>query len=78
MNREITDIGDEPESVGRISLDDVRADPDIMRKKVEAKVMSILGKYGYTMALADFRWTAGQVQARIEFVEKPKEIVTQD
>ena len=74
MNNAITDIDAEPESVGRVSLDEVRSDPEIIRKKVEAKVMSILDKYGYTLALADFRWTDGQVQAVIEFVEKPSEI----
>ena len=68
MNSEITDIDDETESVGRISLDEVRADPEIMRKKVEEKVMSILSKYGYTLALADFHWLSGQVQARVDIV----------
>ena len=71
--RIIDEIEDEPESLGRIQLDDVRADADIVRKKVNEKITTIMDKYGYTFSLTDFVWSGGQVQATIEIVEKPKE-----
>lgn len=71
--RIIDEIEDESESLGRIQLDDVRADPDIIRKKVDEKIKSIMDKYGYMFALTEFSWINGQIQANIEIVEKPKE-----
>ena len=66
-------IENEPVSVGRIRVDEARADPDIFRKKVDEKIHAILDKYGYTLSITEFFWVNGQVQANIEIVEKPKD-----
>ena len=76
MSKDISEIQAEieaeTESVGRIQVDELRSDPDIIRKKVEEKITSILDKYGYTLSLTEFSWAGGQVRANIEIVEKPK------
>ena len=66
-------IENELESVGRIDIEELRNEPDIIRKKVDEKIKSIMDKYGYTFALTEFSWVGGQVQANIDIVEKPKD-----
>lgn len=66
-------IDNESESVGRIYTEELQRDPEIIKKKVDEKIKSIMDKYGYTFALTEFAWINGQVQANIEIVEKPKE-----
>ena len=73
MNRDISEIEEESESVGRITTEELQQDPDIFKKKINEKITSIMDKYGYTFALTEFSWVGGQVQANIEIVKKPKE-----
>ena len=70
--RIIESINAESESVGRIDIDELRNDPDIIRKKVDEKIKAILDKYGFTFVITEFSWVNGQVQGNLDIVEKPK------
>ena len=75
--RIIDDIENESESVGRIDLDELRSDPDIIRKKVDEKIKAILERYGFTYVITEFSWINGQVQGNLDLVDKPKDIIEQ-
>ena len=62
-----------PETVGRIYTSELEQDPEIIKKKIYAKIDAILEKYGYTYAVTNFQWVNGQVSANIDLVEIPKE-----
>lgn len=66
------DLEDESLSVGKISLDELREDPDIVGKKIQAKVTAILEKYGYTIVVTDFQYSNGQALANIGFIKNPE------
>ena len=70
--RIIDDIENESESVGRIDLDELRSDPEIIKKKVDEKIKAILERYGFTYVITEFSWLNGQVQGNLDMVEKPK------
>ena len=70
--RIIDEIENEPESVGRIDLDELRNDPEIIKKKVDEKIKAILERYGFTYVITEFSWLNGQVQGNLDMVEKPK------
>ena len=74
MNRDLEGLEAEVVSVGRIYTEELQQDPDIFRKKVDAKINEILNKYGFVYSIADFSWANGQVSANIILVEKPKAI----
>ena len=76
-NRIINDIESESESIGRIDIDELRADPEIIKKKADEKIKAILNRYGLTYAITEFSWINGQVQGNLEMVEKPKDTVEQ-
>ena len=76
-NRIINDIESESESIGRIDIDELRADPEIIKKKVSAKINAILDRFGLTYAITEFSWINGQVQGNLDLVEKPKDIIEQ-
>ena len=73
----VDDIENETESVGRIDLDELRADPEIIKKKVSAKINAILDRFGLTYAITEFSWINGQVQGNLDLVDKPKDIIEQ-
>ena len=70
--RTIDEIEDESESVGRIDLDELRSDPEIIKKKVDEKIKAILERYGFTYVITEFSWVNGQVHGNLDMVEKPK------
>ena len=75
--RIVDEIEDESESVGRIGLDELRADPEIIKKKVSAKINAILDRFGLTYAITEFSWVNGHVEGNFDLVEKPKDIIEQ-
>ena len=68
----LDEIENESESVGRIDIEELRNDPDIIKKKVDEKIKAILDKYGFTYVITEFSWANGQVQGNLDMVEKPK------
>ena len=76
-NRILNEIESESESIGRIDIDELRVDPEIIKKKADEKIKAILNKYGLTYAITEFSWINGQVQGNLEMVEKPKDTVEQ-
>ena len=75
--RIIDDIENESESIGRIGIEELRADPGIIKKKVDEKIKAIMDKYGYTFAITEFSWVNGQVKGNLDIVEIPKDRVEQ-
>ena len=73
----VDDIENETESVGRIDLDELRADPEIIKKKVSAKINAILDRFGLTYAITEFSWVNGHVEGNLDLVDKPKDIIEQ-
>ena len=65
-------IEKESTSLDRISFDEIRADPEIIAKKLDEKIQALLSKYGYVQVLTDFRWIAGQVSANLSVIKKPE------
>ena len=72
MNKDFSEIEAETDSVGRIQIDELNADPDIIRKKVDEKIKAILDKYGFTFVITEFSWVNGQVQGNFDLVDKQK------
>ena len=70
--RIVEEIDAESESVGRIDIEELRADPEIVKKRADAKIKAILERYGLTYVLTEFSWINGQVQANLDLAEKPK------
>lgn len=63
-------IENEQASIGRVSIQQLQENPDIIREKVELKVTEILDKYGYRLALTEFKWVDGNITANISVVPK--------
>ena len=55
-------------------MEELQSDPDIIKKKVNEKIMLILAKYGYTYEITEFAWVNGQIQATIDIVKIPENI----
>ncbi len=68
----IEELEGESTSIGRIDIQDLNTNPDLIKDKLNEKIQSILDKYGYTLGISEFRWVNGEVQANIDLVEKPK------
>ena len=68
--RTIDEINNESISVGRISVGEAVANPEIFKDKVEARIQAIIDKYGYKFAVTEFSWVQGQFQAKIDLVKK--------
>lgn len=66
----IEQIEQETESVGRIYTSEMEVNPDILREKIDAKIKSILDKYGYRYAITGFMWEFGNVQGTIDLIKK--------
>ena len=73
----LDEIENESESVGRIDIEELRNDPEIIKKKVDEKIKAILDKYGFAFAITEFSWINGQVQGNLDLVDKPKDIIEQ-
>lgn len=73
----VEDIDSESESVGRIDIEELRADPEIIKKRVDEKIKAILTRYGFSYSITQFSWLNGQVQANLDLVENPQVSVEQ-
>jgi hypothetical protein len=60
-------------SVGRINAEEARNDPDIFRKKVEAKIYEIMDRYQCEFKLTEFSWINGEVNATVVVVLKEQQ-----
>ena len=65
----IEELEGESTSIGRIDIQDLNTNPDLIKEKLNEKIQSILDKYGYSLSISEFRWVNGEVQANIELVK---------
>jgi hypothetical protein len=73
----LTEIENEPVSLGRIDLGDLKANPDLIRDKLDEKIHALLDKYGYGFQIISFAWRAdGLLNAEVGIVKKPDEVTT--
>lgn len=69
----IAEIENEPVSLGRIDLEDLKANPDIIRDMLDEKIHALLDKYGYGFQINSFQWDVnGLLAAEIGIVKKPE------
>lgn len=70
----IAEIENESVSLGRIDLEDLKANPDIIRDMLDEKIHVLLDKYGYGFQIISFAWRAdGLLNAEVGIVKKPEQ-----
>lgn len=72
VHEAILEIANEPVSLGRIEVEALNANPEMIKDKLNEKIQALLDRYGYSFQISNFTWGGGTgVTANIELVARP-------
>lgn len=71
----LDELEKESMSLGRVDIQELKENPDIIRDMLDEKIHALLDKYGYGFQIISFAWRAdGLLNAEVGIAKKPEEV----